>query len=258
MSTDLETPLIIILGIIFVTLLFLGKNIFDLIIKIIKGEDKIIKQTEILGFKIYPQHDPGQFNKNIYQSGFLNNLYGNWKNLHGKIIPSRLIGTNTYKGYEIEFIYFFIQYQAGKSEMKLHKTKKISETHEPIEKFGPFTGLHFNLKNKYAEVDIIYKKNNTINKIIGYLTDNNTIKPRTWETESNEFNKYYAILSHDYLTNLRVLTPDVMAKILDSNLKINIKIIDNHLLIYTASKFKKGNELKILLEIGWRIAENLE
>lgn len=243
MSAYLEILLIIILGIIFAILLSLSKNIFDYITKILKGEDKIIKQAKNLGFKISPQHNFDQFNKNIYQSGFLNNLYGNWKHLHGKIIPSRLIGTNTYKDYEIELIYFFIQYQTSKLETKLHKTKTY-KTHKPLQKFGPFTGLHFNLEDKYPEVDIIYKENNTINKIIGYLTDNDTIKPKTWETESNEFNKHYAILSNNHLTNLVVLTPDVMAKILDSNLKINIEIIDNHLLIYTASKFKKNDGLK--------------
>lgn len=195
-------------------------------------------------------YDEKQWKKNIEDSGFLDNLFGNWSRLHGIIIPyhhcKKLIKkTGRRRNYEIEIFEFIIrQYPI--------KTKQAPKAHNYD--VGPYTGIHFNLHQKYPEVDVIFKDSRGLLKLVDYAT----VKPKTWTTESEEFNKLFKILSPDHLTNLTVLTPDVMARMIDSKLRLNVEIINNHLLIYTSSQFKQGNELQTILDIGWRIAENLE
>lgn len=202
------------------------------------SDNSFIKQAIKLGL----DHNQKQWEKNIIKSGFLNHLFGNWRNARGRIKIHNPKRAFVYKNYQVEILKFHIK----------------AEQNNQTEKIGPYTGLHFNLNKKYQEVDIIYKKSDKLNKIFSLLTKNSTVKPRTWEAESLDFNKLYSILSNDQVLNLTALTPDVMARMIDSNLKLNIEIIDNHLLIYTSGKFKKDDELKTMIDIGYRIAENLE
>lgn len=240
MSETLPYQLVLtitLLGFVMIAFFFLKENLKEIVINFF-SKNEVVKQAKKIGILLHPHFNTEQWLQNIEKSGWLKNSFGNWSSVHGKIKIYNLKGTFTYKNYQIELLKFYIWPD---------KKRKLPE-------IGPYIGLHFNLNKKHPEVDIIFKDSRGLLKYIDYKT----VKPKTWDTESQEFNNLYKILSSDNVTNLAALTPDVMAKMVDSGLKLNIEIIENHLLIYTASRFKKGNELKTMLEIGWRIAENLE
>ncbi len=193
-----------------------------------------------------------QWQRNIVQSGLLNNLYGNWQHVSGRLVSSTpsILQHFTGKqstihehallrnGYEIELLEFLIQTQ----------TKQQQTT------IGPFVGIHINLRNNYHEVDILYKSAfHWLQKLL-----HTAQRPPTWTTESTDFNKRFSIVSNNHQTNLRVLSPDIMALMLDSNIHLMIEIIGNHLLLYVHKHHLQTGDIAKLLTIGNAIVENLE
>jgi len=205
----------------------------------------LINQAKKLGFAVKEpfqffanRPEDKQWKKNIEESDFLKYIFGNWKTIHGQLIPGSIRGSFKYKDYEIELLQFYI-YTETKTYNYLDQTNSTE-----IVKAGPYTGLHFNLHKEHPEVDIVYKYTHPLEKFMEKIYGERTIKPRRWQTESPEFNKKYSIISKEHTTNLTVLTPDIMAKLLDSNLNLNIEIIKKHLLLYTLKKFKGDNDVK--------------
>lgn len=235
--------------------LLLGRNIVAHMFGWDKQQARLNKLAKLHNFQTHSHFNTQQWTTNIEQSGFLELLFGNWKNLHGHIKPMRFRATTTQKGYSIELFRFHIQFKPDVSQNKKAKTQVERLTHHT---FGPYTGMHFNLHNTYPEVDVLYKPSVKIRRIIDAIMGDDTIKPHTWSTESIAFNKQYAILSDHHLTNLTVLTPDVMMLMLESRLNMNIEIINNHLLVYTHSSIKHMHDFHEMLVVGHRIAENLE
>lgn len=219
-------------------------------------EHQLLHQAKKLTFATDITINHQQWSNNIENSGLLHSLFGNLGSMHGKIKPTWVRGTLQKMDYEIEFFRFHILTPAIKLMTKYTTLTNTTETN--IEKIGPFVGLHINLKNKYPEVDILHKNSHPLAKTLDLALGKTAIKNKQWETESTEFNKNYVILSENHLFNLTVLTPDVMGDVIDSQLKLNIELIDNHLLLYTEKKLTKGNELETMLNIALKITENLE